>query len=245
VLAKVPERVVVLPLNVAAPMPAELKGVSAQAWSALEIYLRAHGAKLKTLAYPTARALWLASVRDARADPKHKDPGFEDAARVFVGKLKQQTDFDALIVPTLYVQRAILTGTQASWDGSQRTLEIESRRGETLPADAAIEGAVPAVSLHAVVFNGEGSRIHEGRAGLALLVRARLTRQSLPDEAPTFSLSPLKDPFEDRAFLMQGTAKALAPYVPVLPASQLSELGAQIQSGPPAPAAEDSPPPEP
>ena len=65
-LAKVPERIVVLPLNVTTPMPAELKSASAAVWSALEVYLRAHGAELKTVAYPTARGLWLASIRDAR-----------------------------------------------------------------------------------------------------------------------------------------------------------------------------------
>ncbi|MGH7336943.1 MAG: hypothetical protein ACREI7_05155, partial [Myxococcota bacterium] len=147
-LAKVPERIVILPLNVATPMPAELRTTSSEVWSALEVYLRAHGTALKTVSYPTARGLWLASVRDAKADPKQKDPGFDDAARLFVGKLKQHADFDALIVPSLYVQRAILSGTTATWDGSERTLEIETRRGQgPVPRDAAIEGAVPAVSL--------------------------------------------------------------------------------------------------
>lgn len=233
-LAKVPERIVILPLNVATPMPAELKSASPQVWSALEVYLRAHGAALKTVSYPTARGLWLASVRDAQADPKRKDPGFDDAARLLVGKLKQHADFDALIVPSLYVQRAILSGTTATWDGSERTLAIETQRGEgPVPSDAAIEGAVPAVSLHAVVFNAEGAKLQEGRAGLALLVRARISRPSAPNEAPVFSFVALRDPFEDRAFLMQETAKTLAPFVPLLPAGRLAELSAQIKPTPP------------
>ncbi len=241
VLAKVPERIVILPLNVATPMPAELKSASQEVWSALEVYLRAHGAALKTVAYPTARGLWLASIRDAQADPKRKEPGFDDAARLFVGKLKESADFDALIVPSLYMQRAILSGTTATWDGSERTLAFETRRGEgPVPSDAAIEGAVPAVSLHAAVFNAEGAKLHEGRAGLALLVRARISHPSAPNEAPGFSFIALRDPFEDRTSLIQGTAKALAPFVPVLPAGQLVELGARIQSAPQA--AEGAPP---
>jgi hypothetical protein len=237
VLAKVPERIVILPLNVATlnGMPAELKNTSPAVWSALEVYLRAHGAALKTVAYPTARALWLASIRDARADPKKKDPGFDDAARLLIGRLKESAEFDALIVPSLSIQRAVLSGTTATWDGSEQALAFETRRGELpVPSDAAIEGAVPAVSLHAVVFNAEGAKLHDGRAGLALLVRARISPPRAPGEAPGFSFVPLRDPFEDRALLIQGTAKALAPFVPVLPAAQLVELAAHIQSAPPA-----------
>jgi hypothetical protein len=244
VLAKVPERIVILPLNVAVPMPAELKSASAAVWSALEIYLRAHGAALKTLSYPIARELWIASIRDARADPKKKDPGFDDAARRFVAKLKESADFDALIVPSLYVQRAALSGAKAQWDGSERTLKVETRRGEA-PAhsDSAIEGVVPAVSLHAVVFNGEGAKLQEGRAGLALLVRVRLSHPSAPNDESSFSFVALRDPFEDRAFLMHETARALAPFVPLLPEGQLAELAERIQSAPPAPAAEGPPSP--
>lgn len=242
-LAKVPERIVILPLNVATlnGMPAELKSSSATVWSALEVYLRAHGAALKTVSYPTARGLWLASIRDTRADPKQKDPGFDDAARLLVGRLKESADFDALIIPSLSLQRATLTGTKATWDGSERTLEIETRRGEgPVPSDAAIEGVVPAVSLHAIVFNAEGAKLHEARAGIALLARARVSRSGTANDAPTFSFVALRDPFEDRALLIQATAQALAPFVPTLPGGQLSELGARIQSAPPA--AEGSPP---
>jgi hypothetical protein len=211
-------------------------------WSALEVYLRAHGAALKTVAYPTARGLWLASIRDAQADPKRKNPGFDDAASQLVAKLKEYADFDAMIIPSLYVQRAVLSGTKATWEGSEQTLAIETPRGAGPVADdAAIEGAIPAVSLHAVVFNAEGAKLHEGRAGLALLVRARVSQSSVPNEPPEFSLVPLREPFEDRPFLMQGTARALAPFVPLLPAGQLRELGTRIPSAP-RPAAEDSPP---
>jgi hypothetical protein len=233
VLAKVPERIVILPLNVTTPLPAEIKDASAEVWSALEVYLRAHGAALKTVSYSTARGLWLTSIRDARADPKLKDPGFDDAARLLTGKLKQYAEFDALIFPSLYVQRATLAGTNATWDGSERTIQIETPRGGgPVPSDAAIEGAVPGVSLHTVVFNADGSKLHEGRVGVALLVAARISPSSAPNEPPTFSFVPLRDPFADRSFLMQQTARALAPFVPTMPAARLSDLARQIQPAP-------------
>jgi len=218
---------------VAAPMPAELKGSSAEVWSALELYLRAHGAGLKTVNYPTAHGLWITSIRDARADPKLKDPGFDDAARILVGKLKQYAEFDALVLPSLDVKRATLAGTKATWDGTERTIAIETPRGEQpLASDAAIEGAVPGVSLHVVVFDADGAKLHEGRSGLALLVGARITSPGAPNDPPTFSFVPLHDPFADRAFLVQQTAKTLAPFVPTLPAARLADLAAQIPSAP-------------
>lgn len=234
-LAKVPEQVVILPMNVTAALPAELKDESAAVWSALEVYLRAHGAGLKTLAYPSARGLWLASIRDARADPKLKDPGFDEAARLFVGKLGQHSEFDALVVPSLYVQRALLEGTTARWEGVEQSIEMIDRADVEIPSDAAIEGVVPAASLHVAVFDASGARLHEGRAGLALLVRARLARTGTVNEAPSFAFVARDEPFE-RNRLVRGVAKALAPWVPALPAAKLDELAARVTGGPPKPA---------
>jgi hypothetical protein len=243
VLARVPERVVILPFNVVTRMPAELKGPSATAWSALEVYLRAHGASLKTVSWSTAYGLWAASIRDARADPKKKDPGFDDAARVFVGKLKGSAEFDAVIFPWLTVQRATLSGTNATWDGSEQTLVFETRHGDVVPRDAPIEGAVPAVSLHAAVYDADGAKLHEGLAGVGLLVHGRVTPPSAPNDPPTYSFVALSDPFEDRAFLLRQTARALSPFVPLMPTARLAELSTRIQTAPPTPAADDAPTP--
>jgi hypothetical protein len=247
VLAKVPERIVILPLNVTTPMPGALEKDSPAVWSALELYLRAHGASLKTVSFPTARTLWLASIRDARNDPKIKKPGFDDAARLLVAKLRPETEFDALIIPSLYVQRASVAGGKVAWDGSQHALEMETAHGLVeVPEDAPIEGAVPAASLHAVVFNAEGSKIHEGRAGIALLVRGHLV-PSAPNDPPNVTLVARRDPFDDRDLLMTGTARAFVPFIPLLSDGELGALGKRVMAPPPAaepPAPEsESPPP--
>ena len=242
VLAKVPERIVILPMNVTAALPAELKDESSAVWSALEVYLRAHGASLKTLAYPSARSLWLASIRDARADPKLKDPGFEEAARLFVAKLVQHTEFDALVVPSLYVQRAQLAGTSARWEGTEQTIELVGRADVQIPSDAAIEGVVPAASLHVAVFDASGAKLHEGRSGLALLVRARLAHSGTPNEPPTFAFVPRDGPL-DRGRLVRGAARAFTPWVPMLPAATLDELATRVKSGPPDTTAPPAPAP--
>jgi hypothetical protein len=95
-----------------------------------------------------------------------------------------------------------------------------------------------------VVFDGAGAKLHEGRAGLSLLMRARLAHTGAPNEAPTFTFVARNDPF-DHGMLVRGAAKALAPWVPALPAATLDELAARVVSGPPAATGESEPAPEP
>ena len=231
VLARTPERVVILPLNVTAPLPAELTASAPILWSALEVYLRSHGTSLKTVAFPSARALWLASIREAQGQRQLSKPGFDDAARVFVTKLKASAEFDALIVPSLFVQRAILTGTQARWDGAEQTIALESSGKDVqMPADAPIEGAAPAASLHAAVYNADGQKLQDKRGGLALLVSARIA----PSSAGTlkFSFIPDRDPFANRRAVMRGVAEVLSPFLPLPTERELVELAGRVESRP-------------
>jgi hypothetical protein len=216
VLAKVPERIVVLPLNVTQAMPAELRDHAPQVWSALESYLKAQGSQLKTVSAPAARGLWAESIRDAQAAQQKTQRRPDDAVgQLFVAKLRDHAEFDAVIFPSLFVQRAILAGTRARWDGVERKLEIETGPAAVeLPEDAPIEGAVPAASLHVVVFDSDGTRVHEKQAGLALLVRARASRLDDPVSGPSFAFLPRSDPFSDREALLDGIALALDPFLP-------------------------------
>ncbi len=142
-----------------------------------------------------------------------KKPDFDDAARIFVEKLKESAEFDAVIVPSLYIQRAALTGTKASWDGVERTIEVDApgRGVIQVPDDAPIEGAAPAASLHAVVLDAAGNKLQETRTGLVLLVRARLATTEVGE--PSFTFVPIQDPFADREHLTEGIAKALSPFI--------------------------------
>jgi hypothetical protein len=218
VLAKVPERVVILPFNVVTAMPAELKAPSPAVWSALESYLREQGSQLKTLAFPTARALWVASMRDAQAEKgSAQSKSALDAAigRSFVAKLLPNAEFDAVVFPSLFIQRAALSGTKATWDGAEQTIEIDAGvRDAVIADDAPIEGAAPAASLHVVVFDAKGEKVHESQAGLALLVGARISHADDPVSAPSFTFVPRRDPFGDPLVLRRGIARSLAPFIP-------------------------------
>ena len=58
----------VLPLNLATAMPAELEPFSTIIWEELERYLQAQGKQLKTVAPQTAHSLWI-QQRAGRFEP--------------------------------------------------------------------------------------------------------------------------------------------------------------------------------
>ena len=218
VLAKLPERIVLLPFDVTSTMPAELRAGSPKVWTAIETYLRGRGAKLKTVSAPAARGLWVASLREAQMmqqqDPKTKLD--QAVAQRFVAKLRESAEFDAVIFPSLFIQRAVVSGTRASWDGVERTLEVDTgRRDEALPPDAPIEGVAPAASRHVVVFDDAGATLHQKQAGLTLLVRARVAAMGDPLAPPEYTFVAQPDPFADGAAVSDGVARALDPFIPV------------------------------
>ena len=211
----------ILPLNVAAVMPTELEVARPIVWEELEIYLRAQGKELKTVSLEAARRLWVASIQEARA--ANARAGYDDVARVLVGKLSQSAVFDAVIAPSLYLRKAQIAGQSARWDGVEWPLEIEARG--SLPVDFPLEGVAPAASLHVVVLDPEGNKIQEAISGLELLVGVRVVgkRGASNDAAPSagatpsLEFTPRTDLFSSREHVQQAIAKALAGFLPPLP----------------------------
>jgi len=145
------QNLLILPLNVTAIMPPELEALSSFVWTELEIYLREQGKQLKTASFRDARRLWLESVQQARAGEKGARAGFDDAARVLVLELAKHAEFDTVIVPSLFVQKAEISGRSATWDGVERPVEFEegSRAVRNMLTNIPFVGAAPAASLHA------------------------------------------------------------------------------------------------
>ena len=131
------ELLVVLPFTVTATLPARLASSRPGAWKELTTYLKAHAIPIKTLAFPTARRLWLECVREARAAKPGTRSGFDEAAGIFVARLSQHVEFDTLVIPTLFVQGAPISGRTASWDRAEHPIEFDrSSRG-------VVEGQMP------------------------------------------------------------------------------------------------------
>jgi hypothetical protein len=216
------QTLLILPLNVPAVMAPELEAARAAVWEELEIYLRAQGKELKTVAFPTARQLWLAAMRKVRSGEKGSRAGFDEAAQAFVLELARHADFDGVIVPSLFVREARIAGTRARWDGVERALEFEvqGRAGEAAPGPPPAGGVpagdvVAAASFHAVVLDAQGRKIQEALRGLDLLVRVRVSEPAGgPDGTGSLEYATRPDPLADRAHVRDAIAGALAPFLP-------------------------------
>ncbi len=214
----------ILPLNIAAAMPPELAFFGPTIWEELELYLRAQGKQLKTVSRQTARDLWLKSIQQVRAGELGPRAGYDDAARVLAQELRKHAEFDALIAPSLFVREAPFANRVARWDGVERALEFGARGLEARNlAGTPIEGAAPAASLHISVFDVKGEKIHDGKGGLELLARIRVTGTN-PSGLPTFQFEMRSDIFENRALVREGIAAAFAPLLPPLPGAAGAEL---------------------
>jgi hypothetical protein len=201
----------ILPLNVATVMPRELAYVSPIIWSELETYLRVDDRKLKTISAQSAHSLWLESIKQVRAGPQGARAGFDDAARVLAIELRKQTEFDAMIAPSLYVREAPIANRSASWDGVEREIDFETRGLEARSfVSIPLEGSAPAASLHVAVFDANGDKILDAKGGLELVARVRVSKDATTGQ-PTFTFEARDDLFQDRAQLREGIALAFSP----------------------------------
>jgi hypothetical protein len=216
--------VLILPLNTTAIMSPELEHLRAPVWSELEVYLRSEGKQLRTASRRDARRLWLGSIKQARSGETGAKAGFDDAARRLVFELARYADFVTLIIPSLFIREAPVSGNVATWDGVQRELEFEQNGSEArnLPAYSSYVGVAPAASLHAVVLDAEGNKLQDAVGGLELLVRVRAMKIVPPENrGPHLEFAPHTGPYANPENLREGIAGALAPYfLPPLPSER-------------------------
>jgi hypothetical protein len=207
----------ILPLNLAAEMPKEVQPYSSVIWHELEHYLREHDKQLKTVNPETARKLWVSSVQKVKVGEKGSRAGFEDAARALAVELHKSSEFGAMIAPSVFIREAEISQRSARWDGVERAVEIdESSARDPRVAETPLEGVAPAASLHIAVFDARGAKLHEGKGGLELVARVRLTGE---DSAglPTFKFTPRSPLFENREQVLEGITVAFAPFLAPLP----------------------------
>lgn len=204
----------ILPLNVAAVMPPELEFVSPIIWEELETYLRAGDRKLKTISATSAHELWVKAIKQVRAGPQGARAGFDDAARALALELHKQTEFDAMIAPSLYVREATIANRSASWDGVEREIDFEARGLEARSfVSIPLEGSAPAASLHVAVFDANGDKILDAKGGLELLARVRVSKDDATGQ-PKFAFEPRSDLFQNREHVREGIGLAFSPLLP-------------------------------
>lgn len=214
------QSLLILRLNTTAIMSPELAPLRDFVWSELEHYLRAEGKQLRTAPFDAARRIWLNGIQQARAGGNGARVGFDDAARLLVLELAKHADFDTVIVPSLFIREATISGNIASWDGVERELEFEQNgsMARYLSDHSSFVGVAPAASLHAVVLDANGNKLQDSIGGLELLVRVRAKKINRPANREDLEFAPHVGPFVNPENIREGIAEALAPFfLPPLP----------------------------
>jgi hypothetical protein len=214
------QSIMLLPLNVAMTLPPELEGPSDLVWKGLERYLEDHGKRIQTVRFGDARRLWLDDIRQFRAAGRAADASFDDIAQMLVLELGRHAEFDAVIVPSLFIQQARLHGKTAFWDGVERRVEIDGdvRQIGSIYASTSLVGDTPGASLHVVILDASGGKLHEAQAGLELIDRMAVTGKDgdpMGKRGVVWGRRP--NLFDDEANVREGVAKALDPFLPPFP----------------------------
>jgi hypothetical protein len=215
-----PGRLVVAPLNLGLRAPQELRGSEGRVWSELLRYLRQQDRALGALEPSGAERLWAAVVAELAASGAPPELG--TASSRFARELRAQVDYDLLVLPSLVLRRARVSGYQASWDGVHRALPVREALLDKALIEATLPGVVvwgfrgriAAASLHVAILGASGESIYEGLAGLDVVQELRRERQRGALGSQAWRLEPRPDLFANAEDLHEGVERAFARSVP-------------------------------
>jgi hypothetical protein len=228
--AEAVHKVLLFPLDAVTPLPIEVADEAVAVEQELRAYLEAHGKTVETWGTPEAREAWLQSVAAVLAERGAAERSSEDAARVvarraahvLARRLREERDFDALVIPSIVMRQAELGGPSTpareprlfvSWDGVQRSFRtVNPQHGRSEVISSGISGTIPVPSLHVLVLSTAGEWIFEGTGGLDVVHEARLDRRTIG--APQWRIVPRPAIFRDRALLREGISVAFDPFLP-------------------------------
>ncbi len=204
-----------LPLNITRPMPRTLEVMRWTVEDEIARYLRQHGSELRSVPRNVARSQWLSSLQRAREGDVDERTASDRAAGALAGSLRELGEFDAMVVPSLVKREAAIEQHHARWDGARQRIQVETRGLDARRlSKTPLDGVVPAASLHIMVFDAQGQKLHEAFGGLEVLVRVRATGQNLRGE-PTFRLLPRTDLLVGLESVREGVAIAFMPFLAV------------------------------
>lgn len=203
--------IAIAPFNIALPLPVELRSSIRLVSSALIEHLERQGKKPQLIEIGVGKTLWIESaeeVHDSRG-PRN----FRSAARVFARKVQQRTDFDAIIIPALYIQNASAGPRAARWDGANQQIKFVGRSREEI--EMPLSTTVRAASLLVYVLDAEGNPIHTKRTGLELIqhMEIRIEKKRGFDKR-IWTLKDDDPAIEDVVRVRAAVAHALYPYLP-------------------------------
>jgi len=216
--------VILAPLNLGVAAPPDLDEAAPIVERALIADLQRRGARVAVIWPPDATALWQASFAAAGDSG---DPGrdLRATARIFSETLAQEQVFDLLLLASLGLREARVSGRFAEWDDVRRRIGVRtlSQDDVSRPApDSPVfdtsgvaaapqwRGKIMGLSLHLMGLR-PGRRVASERwAGLDLVHDAVQLRRGRGAGA-TVELRPRSDLLADPLLVQEGVALALDP----------------------------------
>jgi len=163
--------ILMLPLNVTAPLPHELEEAAPRVEGMIAEYLLRTGRKVESIEYVDARSAWAAAARGTLESTGEAD--FATALSELARNLHEIHDFDTLIIPNLLMREARIYGGSryALWDGVKRPLRMadEATDHSGFNVMTTITGGIPGVSLHVTAHDPAGNKVFNSIAGLDLI----------------------------------------------------------------------------
>ena len=205
------EGVLVVPLNLALRVPAELRDVDEPVWHELLRHFQAQDRHVSVIAPVDAELLWMDTMAELEQPGATLD--LPTASAHFARRLGEQVDYQLLLMPSLVLRSARIHGRHAYWDGVRRRLHVRATpmHGPIIeiglpgnhPGVWGLSGRVSAASLHVAVLGSDGRFVYQGLGGLDVLQEASLDRRA---PSATWQLALREAPFADVEALRQGIA---------------------------------------
>jgi hypothetical protein len=203
--------IVVAPFNIALPLPDELESSTQLVSDALVEHLEDQGKEAHLVEIDSGKTLWFESTREVISSGGPRN--FETAVRVFARKARQGIDFDAIILPALYIQNANTNFEVAIWDSANQRVEYRGRSRQEIEMPPPM--TIPAASLLVYVLDAEGNVIHSKRTGLELIQHMEIHIEKKQGyDNRTWTLKDDDPPIENEVRVRAAVAHALYPYLP-------------------------------
>lgn len=210
--------IIVSPFNIVSSLPPELAGSIGIVSTALIEHLEAHDKEVHVIGFQAGRDLWRMSMKEVRESGLPRN--FKNAARVYAQKIGEQIEFDAIIVPSIFVQNANKKRSRiVRWDGAEQKLEYRGDSRGVVVASIYVKAA----SLFVHILDREGNAIHTKRMGLELIQHLRFggerirgySRREDSDAQLINNWKVVDDapPIQDEERVRAGVAAVLSPYL--------------------------------
>jgi len=202
--------IAVAPLNMALALPPQLESSTEIVDDAISQHLETRDKNIERLGYRFARSLWIESTK--RVGQARGEPSFESGVKEFAKLVSSQVEFDALIIPTLYLQNAKAGPRTTHWDSAKQQIEFIGRSRWEIEMPAL--STVPAASIHIYVVDRMGNMIHSRRTGIELIQHMEIhhTKRKGRDKR-VWTLTDDDPAIEDPVRVRAAIAHALAPFL--------------------------------